>query len=102
MNLKVENFHENFSRDLAAQAGPQKKFGLWSRIRIILIKLGDLMHQVTSPVILGGLFFLVFTPLGLILKFLKKDVLDLSFPNRSLSTYWIESSDLPTNMKDQF
>lgn len=71
-------------------------------LQLLLIKLGDVLQKVISPVALGILFFLVFTPIGQLMKFLKKDLLDLSFPNRSRSTYWIENSHYQTNMKDQF
>jgi hypothetical protein len=49
---------------------------------------------------MGIIFFLVVTPIGLILKLFRKDVLNLRY-NKSQS-YWIEKSDTKNKMKNQF
>jgi hypothetical protein len=66
------------------------------------MKLGQLLGKIVSPVILAVLFYLVFLPVGLILKLVKKDILNLKLLPDSRS-YWIDSSLSPkSSMKDQF
>lgn len=67
----------------------------------IWFRLGLLMNQVVSPLVLAVLFYFVFTPVGLALRFFKKDILNLRI-NKSLSTYWIKSESQIGSMKDQF
>lgn len=52
------------------------------------LKFGALLHSITSPIILGIMFFLVILPIGLIMRLLGKDFLRLRFDN-SVSSYWI-------------
>ena len=63
-------------------------------------KFGILLGKIISPLIMAGIFFLVVTPLGLIMRLLKKDLLNLKFnKNRS---YWIEKKGPKSKMKNQF
>ena len=70
----------------------------------IWIKLGKKMHVIVSPIILGFIFFLVITPMGLALRFFGKDLIRLHFdPN--MSSYWIKRNPpgpLPDSLKNQF
>lgn len=67
----------------------------------IWFRLGLLLNRVVSPLILAILYYLVFTPVGLILKLFKKDILNLRI-DKSQSTYWIKSESQTGTMKDQF
>ena len=63
-------------------------------------KFGILLGKIISPLIMAGIFFLVVTPIGLIMRLLKKDLLNLKFnKNRS---YWIEKKGPKSKMKNQF
>jgi len=42
---------------------------------------------VNARIILGVVFYLIFTPIGLILRLFRKDLLNLRF-NKSATTYW--------------
>ena len=42
-------------------------------------KFGILLGKIISPVIMGIIFFLVVTPIGILMRLFKKDVLNLSF-----------------------
>lgn len=64
-------------------------------------KLGLLLNKIVSPVILFVLFFLVFFPMGVLLRVFKKDILNLKI-DKSKKSYWIQSESAPTNMVDQF
>ena len=49
---------------------------------------------------MGIIFFLVVTPISLLLKLFGKDVLNLKQNNTK--SYWINKSGTKSNMKDQF
>ena len=63
-------------------------------------KFGILLGKVFSPVIMGIIFFLIVTPIGLLMRLLNKDLLNLKFNYNS--TYWIEKTEPKTKMKNQF
>ena len=63
-------------------------------------KFGIFLGKIISPVILGIIFFLVVTPIGLIMRLLGKDVLNLKY-NKNKS-YWIEKNGPKSKMKNQF
>ena len=66
----------------------------------IWFKFGILLGYIISPLIMGLIFFVVVTPIGLLMRLLNKDLLNLKF-NKSKS-YWIEKSDQKSKMKNQF
>ena len=51
-------------------------------------RLGLLLHRVMSPLIIGAVFFLCVTPIGLIMRLFGKDVLSLR-RRADLPSYWI-------------
>ncbi len=55
----------------------------------IWFKFGLLLGQVVNPVILGLVFFLVVTPIGIVRRLLGKDSLHLK-PKPNLKSYWID------------
>ena len=63
-------------------------------------KFGIFLGKIISPVIMGIIFFLVVTPIGLLMRLLKKDVLNLSFNDNK--SYWIEKNGPKSKMKNQF
>ena len=66
----------------------------------IWFKFGILLGKIVSPLIMGVIFFLVVTPIGLIMRLLGKDVLNLKY-NKNKS-YWIEKNGPKSKMKNQF
>ncbi len=68
------------------------------------LRLGLLLSKVVSPVILGLLFFVTITPIGLLMRATGKDPLRLR-KRESESSYWIERDPPgpdPETMKNQF
>ena len=63
-------------------------------------KFGILLGKIISPFIMGIIFFLVVTPIGLVMRLLGKDVLNLRY-NKNKS-YWIEKDGPESKMKNQF
>ena len=66
----------------------------------IWFKFGILLGKIVSPLIMGIIFFLVVTPIGFIMRLLKKDLLNLKY-NQNKS-YWIEKEGPKSKMKNQF
>ena len=66
----------------------------------IWFKLGILLGKVVSPLVMAFVFFAVVTPISLIMKVLKKDLLNTK-KNKNAS-YWIVKSGPKSKMKNQF
>ena len=64
------------------------------------IKFGDLLGRVIAPVVMGFIFFLVVTPIGLFMRILGKDILRLSLSNEK--SYWIKREKNIQTMKKQY
>ena len=65
------------------------------------LKFGFFLGSIVSPIVMGIVFFMVLTPVGLIMRFLGKDLLRIS-KSKLLSTYWISSEKQKSTMKKQF
>ena len=63
-------------------------------------KFGLLLGRFISPIIMGIIFFVVVTPIGIIMRLLKKDLLNLKYNKKE--TYWIDKSGPKSKMKNQF
>ena len=63
-------------------------------------KFGIFLGKIVSPLIMGIIFFLVVTPIGLLMRLLGKDLLNLKFNNNK--SYWIEKDGPKSKMKNQF
>ena len=66
----------------------------------IWFKFGLFLGKIVSPLVMGIVFFLVVTPIGLIMKALNKDLLNLKFNKKE--SYWIEKNEPKSKMKNQF
>lgn len=65
------------------------------------MRFGLLLHRVVSPVVLGIMFFLVITPMGVIMNLVRKDPLKLR-RDPTCDSYWVHrqppgprAADLP-------
>jgi len=61
---------------------------------------GIFLGKIVSPLIMAIIFFIVVTPIGFIMRLLKKDILNLRFNNNK--TYWIKKDGPKSKMKNQF
>ena len=64
------------------------------------IKLGELLGKVIAPIIMFLVFFVIVTPLSLLTKLLKKDLLNMRFNDSK--TYWINKVKKIESMDKQF
>ena len=69
-------------------------------LNILWMKFGLFLGKIVSPIIIGLIFFFVVTPIGLIMRIFKKDLINLKFNNDK--SYWINKNDPKSNMKNQF
>lgn len=68
------------------------------------LKFGELLHRITSPIILGIMFFGVITPVGWLMRLAGKDLLRMKF-DREAPSYWIKREPPgpdKTSLKRQF
>ena len=63
-------------------------------------KFGVFLGKIFSPIIMGIIFFLVVTPIGLMMRVFGKDVLNLKFDKAK--SYWIEKSGPKSKLNNQF
>ena len=46
------------------------------------IKFGELLGRIISPIVMGIVYFFVVTPIGLVMRLFKKDLLNLKFSKK--------------------
>ena len=76
---------------------------LLAQIKTIWLKLGDLLGKITSPIILGIIFYILITPLSIITRFFGRDQLRLKKSGNS--SYWQNRKDdtsISISFKNQF
>ena len=73
---------------------------LLSPLNKIWFKFGNFLGKIISPVIMGIIFFLVVTPIAILMRLLKKDLINIKFNNDR--SYWIEKDKVKSKMKNQF
>ena len=66
----------------------------------IWIKFGIFLGNFFAPIVMGIIFFLVVTPTSIIMKILKKDLLNLKKNNND--SYWIQKNNQNSKMKNQY
>lgn len=67
---------------------------LWNRI-------GEILGAIITPIIITSVFFLLFMPLGFILKIFGVNLLSVKI-KKSKESYWAGRKIEPTSMKRQF
>ena len=63
-------------------------------------RFGLLLGKIISPLVMGIIFFIVVTPIGLIMRLLQKDLLKLRYNDNK--SYWVEKTGPKSKMKNQF
>ena len=66
----------------------------------IWFKFGMLLGSFIAPIVMGIVFFFVVTPTGLIMKLLRKDLLNLK--KNKKETYWLDKDNSNSSLKNQF
>ncbi len=63
-------------------------------------KFGIFLGKIVTPLIMMIIFFLVVTPIGLLMRIIKKDLINLKFNTNK--SYWISKEGPKSKMKNQF
>ena len=64
-------------------------------------KLGLLLGSIMAPIIMGMIFFLTVTPIGIIMRLFGKDVINQKI-KKNAKSYWIKRNKSVSSMKNQF
>ena len=65
------------------------------------IKFGEILGTLIAPIIMGLVYFVVLTPISLIVRIFGKDLIGLKFSKKQ-DTYWIKRKKNLEPMKKQF
>lgn len=72
-----------------------------TRVYQAWIKFGNVLGLINSKIILGLLFFVVITPMGVIMRIFGKDLLAKKV-DKNKSTYFVKRTIQPGSMSNQF
>ena len=77
---------------------------LWPKILkpfyILWMFLAHILSWINTRIILGLIFYLIFTPIGLIMRLIKRDPLQRKI-DQEVDSYWIQREE-PQNIKEHF
>lgn len=66
-------------------------------------KFGIILGSIIAPIVMGVVFFLVITPIGLVMKIIGKDLLSIKLKyDKKKETYWVKRDKPTSTMKQQF
>tara|TARA_Y100001970_G_C14125859_1_gene798904 strand:+ start:347 stop:724 length:378 start_codon:yes stop_codon:yes gene_type:complete len=69
-------------------------------LNLAWIKFGEILGRFVAPIIMAIIFFLIVTPIGLFMRIIGKDLLNIKFSKNS--SYWIKREKNIGPMKRQF
>jgi len=65
------------------------------------IKLGEILGVIIAPIVMALVYFVILTPVSIIVRVFGKDLLGLKFLKKK-DTYWIQRKKILGSMKKQF
>ena len=65
------------------------------------IKLGEILGKIIAPIVMAIVYFLILTPISLLVRLFGKDLLNLKYSNKS-ETYWLKRRKNTGSMDKQF
>ena len=65
------------------------------------IKLGEILGMIIAPIVMALVYFVILTPVSLVVRIFGKDLLGLKFLKEK-ETYWIKRKKNIASMKKQF
>jgi len=74
---------------------------LLSPLNKIWIKFGEILGIIIAPIIMALVYFVILTPVSLVVRVFGKDLLGLKFINKQ-QTYWINRKKNMGSMRKQF
>jgi len=74
---------------------------LLTPLNLLWAKFGIILGSIIAPIVMGVVFFLVVTPIGLVMKIAGKDLLSTKYDKKK-ETYWVKRDKPTSTMKQQF
>ena len=76
------------------------KSKLLNPLNIVWVKFGELIGRIIAPLVMAIIYFIIVTPIGLLMRLMGKDLLNIKFTKNS--SYWIKRKKNISSMKRQF
>ena len=73
---------------------------LLNPLNLAWVKFGKILGKVVAPIVMGVIYFIIITPIGLFLRLIGKDLLQTKFSKNN--SYWIKREKNIGPMKRQF
>ena len=73
---------------------------LLNPLNIVWVKFGELLGRIIAPIVMAIIYFIIVTPIGLFMRLIGKDLLNIKFSQKN--TYWIKREKKISSMKKQF
>ena len=73
---------------------------LLSPLNLVWVNFGNYLGKFIAPIIMGLIYFFILTPIGLLMRLLRKDILKKNFSKKE--SYWIKREKDVGSMKKQF
>jgi hypothetical protein len=62
--------------------------------------LGRILHKITSPIIMGVVYFILIVPIGFFRRLSGKN--NMAKTDRNKESYWLDAPEKPVNFNKQF
>ena len=73
---------------------------LLNPLNLAWVKFGELLGRIIAPIIMAIIYFMIVTPIGLFMRLIQKDLLNIKFSKNN--SYWIKREKNIGSMKRQF
>ena len=74
---------------------------LLSPLNNLWIKFGEILGKVIEPIVMAVVYFLILTPISLLVRLFGKDLIEMKF-NNNVKSYWIKRKKHLGTMDKQF
>ena len=74
---------------------------LLSPLNNLWIKFGEILGKVIAPIVMAVVYFLILTPISLLVRLFGKDLIEMKFSN-NIKSYWIKRKKHLGTMDKQF
>ena len=74
---------------------------LLSPLNNLWIKFGEILGKVIAPIVMAVVYFLILTPISLLVRLFGKDLIEMKF-NNNVKSYWIKRKRHLGTMDKQF
>ena len=69
-------------------------------LKVAWMRFGELLNKIVSPVVMGVIYFVIFTPVAIVMRLAGRDALSLRL-DKTLPSYWVRR-DPPGPADDSF